>query len=83
MNIDELYDIISQNVQFYRMNNLKYGHITKEKLSKLSEVNIRIIKNIEERKKGLVISLTALNHIARALDITLYKFFMKRKVKRM
>ena len=50
MNIDELYDIISQNVQFYRMNNLKYGHITKEKLSKFS--------------------LTALNHIAKALDIS-------------
>ena len=78
MNIKELYNVISKNVCFYRMNNFKYGYLTKEKLAKLSGVNLNIIKNIEEERKGLIISLTVINSIANTLDIPLYKFFIEK-----
>ena len=57
------------------MNNFKYGYLTKEKLS---GVNLNIIKNIEEERKGLIISLTVINSIANTLDIPLYKFFIEK-----
>ena len=60
------------------MNNLKYGHITTERLARLSGINLNLINNIESRKKGIVISLAVMNSLANTLDIPLYKFFLKR-----
>ena len=78
MNIKELYNVISKNVRFYRMNNFKYGYLTQEKLARLSGINLNLIRNIEEGRKELVISLTVINDIANTLDIPIYKFFMER-----
>ena len=79
MNINELYNTISKNVRFYRMNNFKYGHITQEQLSKISGINNHVIRNIENNRRGIVISLNVINNIANALDIPLYKFFIAKK----
>ena len=79
MNVNELYNTISQNMRFYRMNNLKFGHITLEKLAKLSGININLIRNMEENRKGVVMSLNVINRLASILDIPIYKYFIKRK----
>ncbi len=79
MTLEEIYNIISENVKYYRMNNLKYGYITQEKLSRVSTVSLSIIRNIESQKKNCIINLVALNNIAQSLEIPLYKFFIKVK----
>ena len=79
MNINEVYNLISYNVKYYRYNNLKYGPITQEKLSRESKVSISLIRNIENVDKNMVINLVALNNIANAIDIPLYKFFIRNK----
>jgi len=77
MFIKDLYNVISDNVRYYRINNLKYGYVTQEKLSRLSKVSISLIRNIEAKNKSNVINLVALNNIANALDIPVYKFLIK------
>lgn len=78
MNINELYYIISENIRFYRMNNFKYGSITQEKLAKLSGIDSKIIRRIEEKHKNLVLNLTVINKIANTLEIPIYKFFIEK-----
>ena len=78
MNINELYNVISENIRFYRMNNFKYGHITQGKLARLIGVDQKIITRIEEKSKSLVLNLTVINNIANALEIPIYKFFIKK-----
>ena len=78
MNINELYYIISENIRFYRMNNFKYGFITQEKLAKLSGIDSKIIRRIEEKHKNLVLNLTVINKIANTLEIPIYKFFIEK-----
>ena len=76
MNTNEVYLIIGKNIRFYRLNN-KYGALTQEELSRLSKVNISLIRGIESIYHNHPINLIALNNIARSLDIPLYKFFIK------
>ena len=78
MNINELYYIISENIRFYRMNNFKYGFITQEKLAKLSGIDSKIVRRIEEKHKNLVLNLTVINKIANTLEIPIYKFFIEK-----
>lgn len=78
MFINDLYNVISDNVRYYRMNNLKYGYVTQEKLSRLSKVSLSLIRNIEAKRKNNTINLMALNNIANTLDIPVYKFFLKK-----
>ena len=78
MNINELYYIISENIRFYRMNNFKYGSITQEKLAKLSGIDSKIVRRIEEKHKNLVLNLTVINKIANTLEIPIYKFFIEK-----
>lgn len=78
MNINELYYIISENIRFYRMNNFKYGPITQEKLAKLSGIDSKIVRRIEEKHKNLVLNLTVINKIANTLEIPIYKFFIEK-----
>lgn len=79
MNLKELYNTISENVYYYRTNNLKYGYLTLERLAKLSGININLIRSIEEKRKELVLNINIINNVANALDIPIYKFFIKRK----
>ncbi len=79
MNLKELYNTISENVYFYRTNNLKYGYLTEERLAKLSGIHINLIRSIEEKRKELVLNINIINNIANTLDIPVYKFFIKRK----
>ncbi len=81
MKIKEIYSLISDNIIYYRTNNPKYGYLTYEKLARLSGINVNLIKNIESKNKNTVINLNNLNRLANALDIPLYKLFIKRKVK--
>lgn len=75
MDIDEVYNIIGKNIRFYRMNNLKYGYLSQESLSRICMVSISIIRNMEAKRKNNIINLVAINNIAKALDVPLYKFF--------
>lgn len=77
MDIDEVYNIIGKNIRFYRMNNLKYGYLSQESLSRICMVSISIIRNMEAKRKNNIINLVAINNIAKALDVPLYKFFLK------
>ena len=77
MDIDEVYNIIGKNIRFYRMNNLKYGYLSQESLSRICMVSISIIRNMETKRKNNIINLVAINNIAKALDVPLYKFFLK------
>lgn len=77
MDINEVYTIISENVKYYRMNNLRYGYVTQEDLSRISRVSFSLIRNIENRQKINGFNLVAINNIAKSLDIPLYKFFMR------
>ena len=78
MNLKEIYSIISDNVYFYRTNNLKYGYLTQDRLAKLSGIHINLIRSIEEKRKKLVLNINVINSIANALDIPIYKFFIKK-----
>ena len=59
------------------MNNLKYGYLSQESLSRICMVSISIIRNMEAKRKNNIINLVAINNIAKALDVPLYKFFLK------
>lgn len=77
MKIDEMYNVISDNVRYYRFHNLKYGHVTQEQLSRISKVSLSLIRSMELKGKNRAVNLIALNHIANALDIPLYLFFIR------
>lgn len=51
MDIDEVYNIIGKNIRFYRMNNLKYGYLSQESLSRICMVSISIIRNMEAKER--------------------------------
>ena len=82
MDIRDIYIMIGDNMRYFRFQNSKYGYLTQEKLANISQVSISIIRGIEAKREKIIISLSVLNSIARALDIPLYQFFIRhRKLK--
>ena len=79
MNLEELYNTIGDNIHYYRTNHIKYGYLSEERLSRLSGVNLNLIRNIEKKKKNLVLNIGVINNLANALEIPIYKCFIKRK----
>ena len=64
-------EILRKNIKLYR----KQRNLTQEQLGELSGISTDYISELERGKK--VPSIKRLDLIAKALDIEIYKFFMK------
>lgn len=73
--IIEQYNIISENIKYYR-NKL---HLSQEQLAEKSDLSISYIKQLESGKIFKNISLTTLLKLSKALNININKLFYKIK----
>lgn len=82
MNEDDLIKIIGLNIKKYRLlynkNNKK---LTIEKLSKLTNLSITYIYNLENQNTTTTISINNLYKIATVLEVPISKFFEKNEIK--
>ena len=82
--IDEIFDIISKNIKYYRLNNKskyadEFGRISQEKLAELCNVSQSLIANIESKKVKQTFSITVVATISKVLNITFEDFFKLHK----
>lgn len=82
MNEDDLIKIIGLNIKKYRLlynkNNKK---LTIEKLSKLTNLSITYIYNLENQNITTTISINNLYKIATVLEVPISKFFENNEIK--
>lgn len=82
MNEDDLIKIIGLNIKKYRLlynkNNKK---LTIEKLSKLTNLSITYIYNLENQNTTTTISINNLYKIATVLEVPISKFFENNEIK--
>lgn len=81
--IDEIFNMISRNIKYYRLNNNskyadEYGRISQEKLSELCNLSQSLIANIESRKVKQTFSITVVATISKVLNIPFENFFKER-----
>ena len=67
----ELYDVIGQNIQYYR----KIQNITQQALADRAQLSLSYISKIEAKNCDKSLSIYALNQIAKALGIDISLFF--------
>lgn len=82
--IDEIFDIISKNIKYYRLNNKskyadEFGRISQEKLAELCNVSQSLIANIESKKVKQTFSITVVATISKVLNIPFEDFFKLHK----
>lgn len=82
--IDEVFDIISKNIKYYRLNNKskyadEFGRISQEKLAELCNVSQSLIANIESKKVKQTFSITVVATISKVLNIPFEDFFKLHK----
>lgn len=78
--IDEIFDMISRNIKFYRLNNNskyadEFGRISQEKLAELCNLSQSLIANIESKKVKQTFSITVVATISKVLNIPFENFF--------
>ncbi len=78
--IDEIFDMISRNIKFYRLNNNskyadEFGRISQEKLAELCNLSQSLIANIESKKVKQTFSITVVATISKILNIPFEEFF--------
>lgn len=67
----EEYNIFANNIRFYR----KKRHYTQEVLAKKADISISYIKQIESGKEYKNISLSVMQKLSKALNVTIQKLF--------
>ena len=82
--IDEIFDIISKNIKYYRLNNKskyadEFGRISQEKLAELCNLSQSLIANIESKKVKQTFSITVVATISKVLNIPFEEFFKLHK----
>ena len=82
--IDEIFDMISKNIKYYRLNNKskyadEFGRISQEKLAELCDVSQSLIANIESKKVRQTFSITVVATISKILNIPFEEFFKLHK----
>ena len=78
--IDEIFDMISKNIKYYRLNNKskyadEFGRISQEKLAELCNLSQSLIANIESKKVKQTFSITVVATISKILNIPFEEFF--------
>ena len=78
--LDTIFNVISTNVKYYRLNNKskyadKYGRISQERLAELCDVSRSLISNIESLKVKQTFSITVIARISKVLNIPFEEFF--------
>ena len=82
--IDEIFDTISKNIKYYRLNNKskyadEFGRISQEKLAELCNLSQSLIANIESKKVKQTFSITVVATISKVLNIPFEEFFKLHK----
>lgn len=82
--IDEIFDMISKNIKYYRLNNKskdadEFGRISQERLAELCNVSQSLIANIESKKVKQTFSITIVATISKVLNIPFEDFFKLQK----
>lgn len=67
----ELYQLISTNIKHYR----EKAKLTQLQLADAAQISISYLSKIEASGCNKSMSISALNHIAHALNVEIYKFF--------
>lgn len=78
--IDDIYDMISRNVKYYRLHNRskyadEFGRISQERLAELCNLSQSLIANIESKKVKQTFSITVIATISKVLNIPFENFF--------
>ena len=82
--IDNIFNMISRNVKYYRLHNKskyadEFGRISQEKLAELCNVSQSLIANIESQKVKQTFSITVIATISKVLNIPFEDFFKEHK----
>ena len=82
--IDEIFDMISKDIKYYRLNNKskyadEFGRISQERLAELCNVSQSLIANIESKKVKQTFSITIVATISKVLNIPFEDFFKLQK----
>ena len=82
--IDEIFNMISRNIKYYRLNNKskytdEFGRISQEKLAELCNLSQSLIANIESKKVKQTFSITVVATISKVLNIPFEEFFKLHK----
>ena len=86
-NKQELLHMIGKNINYYRYhcNNTKImnekGFVTIEKLAEQIDSSPNMLYNLTAKNVNQGVSIVYIDKIARALDISLYCFFLKEPIK--
>ena len=76
LNSDEIFNVIGQNVKYYRkLYNLNKGKMTQENLAELVDVSTALIGNLESEKISQGISVVTLWKISQALEVPIEQLF--------
>ncbi len=85
-NKKELFQLIGKNINYYRYhcNNTKLmnekGFVTIEKLAEKIDSSPNMLYNLTAKNVNQGVSIVFIDKIARALDISLYCFFLKEPI---
>ena len=80
MTSKELYNIIGQNVKYYRLlYTLNKEKLTQEKLAELVDVSTTVIGGLESEKTNQGISVLTLYKLSKALGVSVDELCTKRK----
>ena len=85
-NKKELFQLIGKNINYYRYhcNNTKLmnekGFVTIEKLAEKIDSSPNMLYNLTAKNVNQGVSIVFIDKIARALDVSLYCFFLKEPV---
>ena len=82
--IDEIFDMISKNIKYYRLKNKskyadEFGRISQDRLAELCNVSQSLIANIESKKVKQTFSITIVATISKVLNIPFEDFFKLQK----
>ena len=85
-NKKELFQLIGKNINYYRYhcNNTKLmnekGFVTIEKLAEKIDSSPNMLYNLTAKNVNQGVSIVFIDKIARALDVSLYCFFLKEPI---
>ena len=80
MSDNDLFDIIGQNVSYYRrLYSLEKEKLTQEKLAEIVGVSTSVIGGLESSKVNQGVSVPTLYRISVALEVSIDKLVTKRK----
>ena len=85
-NKSELLSMIGKNINYYRFhsNNTKImnekGYVTIEKLAEEINSSANMLYNLTAKNVNQGVSITYIDKIAKALDVSLYCFFLKEPI---